>query len=331
MTLNLSSLPDPAIIETLSFQTIFNALRTDFSTRFSEYTALVESDPAIKLLEVAAQREVILRQRVNDAFKATLLAFAAGADLDQLAAFYGLTRLSDENDATLRERTINRIQGSSTAGGAAWYRYQALTANNGVRDARVTSPAAGEVQVALLSKEKTNLLALGTSTSVLSPEMVSLATFYGISTGGSTGITNDSQASTAIAAVIDAAGPEGTATSQLLAAVNTTMQSSEVRVITDTVATVTANVVSVNVSADVYLYPDTSASVLDGIEAAIRQAVQDEGGLGWDLTLSWLIKNIHVDGVQRVDMVAPTANQVAADDTAITIGTFSITNRGYDR
>lgn len=331
MTLNLSSLPDPAIIETLSFQTIFNALRTDFSTRFSEYTALVESDPAIKLLEVAAQREVILRQRVNDAFKATLLAFAAGADLDQLAAFYGLTRLSDENDATLRERTINRIQGSSTAGGAAWYRYQALTANNGVRDARVTSPAAGEVQVALLSKEKTNLLALGTSTSVLSPEMVSLATFYGISTGGSTGITNDSQASAAIAAVIDAAGPEGTATSQLLAAVNTTMQSSEVRVITDTVATVTANVVSVNVSADVYLYPDTSASVLDGIEAAIRQAVQDEGGLGWDLTLSWLIKNIHVDGVQRVDMVAPTANQVAADDTAITIGTFSITNRGYDR
>lgn len=331
MTLNLSSLPDPAIIETLSFQSIFNDLKDDFSTRFSQYTALVESDPAIKLLEVAAQREVILRQRVNDAFKATLLAFAAGADLDQLAAFYGLTRLTDELDADLRERTINRIQGSSTAGGAAWYRYQALTANTGVRDARVTSPAAGEVQVALLSKEKANLLALGTSTSQLSADMVALATFYGVSTGGTSGINNDSQASTAIAAVIDAAGPEGTATSQLLAAVDSTMQSSEVRVITDTVATVTANVVSVNVTADVYLYPDTSASVLDGIEAAIRQAVQDEGGLGWDLTLSWLIKNIHVDGVQRVDMVAPTANQVAADDTAITIGTFSITNRGYDR
>lgn len=331
MTLNLSSLPDPAIIESLSFQTIFNNLKDDFSTRFSEYSALVESDPAIKLLEVAAYREVILRQRVNDAFKATLLAFAAGADLDQLAAFYGLTRLTDETDATLRERTINRIQGSSTAGGAAWYRYQALTANNGVRDARVTSPSAGNVQVALLSKEKANLLALGTSTSGLSSEMATLATFYGISTGTGTQITNDSQASTAIAAVIDAAGPEGTATSQLLAAVNTTMQSGEVRVITDTVATVTASVVSVDVTADVYLYPDTSASVLTGIEAAIRQAVQDEGGLGWDLTLSWLIKNIHVDGVQRVDMVTPTANRVAADDTAITIGTFTINNRGYDR
>ena len=161
--------------------------------------------------------------------------------------------------------------------------------------------------------------------------MVSLATFYGISTGGSTGIANDPQASAAIAAVIDGAGPEGTATSQLLASVDTVIQSSEVRVITDTVQTVSANVVSVDVTADVYLYPDTSASVLDGVEAAIRQAVQDEGGLGWDLTLSWLIKSIHVDGVQRVDMVAPTQNQVAADDTAITIGNFTINNQGYDR
>ena len=95
-----------------------------------EFSALVESDPAIKLLEVAAYRETILRARVNDAFKATLLAFAAGNDLDNLAAFYGLTRLAQETDAELKDRTINRIQGSSTAGGAAWYRYQALTAND---------------------------------------------------------------------------------------------------------------------------------------------------------------------------------------------------------
>ena len=326
MAVNLDSLPDPQIVETISFQTIFDALRSDFQSRFPQFSALVESDPAIKLLEVAAYREVILRQRVNDAFKATLLAFAAGADLDQLAAFYGLTRLDSETDAELRDRTINRIQGSSTAGGAAWYRYQALTSNAGVRDARVTSPNPGEVQVALLSKEKNNLEALGTATSSLSTAMAQLATFYGVS-----GQTNDAAASAAIAAVIDAAGPEGTATAQLLAAVNQTMQSDQVRVITDTVSTVSANVVSVDVAADVYLYPDTSATVLDGIEAAVRAAVESEGGLGWDLTLSWLIKSIHVDGVQRVEITSPSANQVAADDTAITIGSFTLTNRGYDR
>ena len=44
----------------------------------------------------------------------------------------------------------------------------------------------------------------------------------------------------------------------------------------------------------------------------------------------WLIKNIHVDGVQQVELISPTTNQVA-DDGAISIGTVTITNMGYDR
>ena len=328
MALNLDSLAAPEIIENISFQDIFNELRADFSTRFPDFSALVESDPAIKLLEVAAYREVILRSRVNDAFKATLLAFAAAGDLDNLAAFYGLTRIAQETDEELRTRTVNRIQGSSTAGGAAWYRYQALTANTGVRDARVTSPAAGEVQIALLSKEVENIEALGASANTLSTDMSDLATFYGITISDS---DNDAQLAPQIRAVIDAAGPGGTATPQMLAAVDAVMQDSEVRVITDTVSTTSANVVSVNVEVDVYLYPDSSASILNNIEAAIRAGVATEGGLGWDLTLSWLIKNIHVDGVQRVELITPTLSQVADDGTAISIGTFTLTNRGYDR
>ena len=328
MAYNLSSLPDPAIVEALSFQTIFNELRADFSTRFPEFSALVESDPAIKLLEVAAYRETILRARVNDAFKATLLAFAAGNDLDNLAAFYGLTRIAQETDAELKDRTINRIQGSSTAGGAAWYRYQALTANSGVRDARVTSPGAGLVELALLSKETENLTALGTDPNALTTEMADLAAFYGVTYDN--GSTNQSVAPL-IQAVIDAAGPEGTATSQMLTAVDGVMQDDEVRVITDTVTTTSANVVGVNVEAEVYLYPDSSANVLEGIQAAIRSGVANEGGLGWDLTLSWLIKNIHVDGVQRVELISPTTNQVADDGTAISVGTVTITNMGHDR
>jgi phage-related baseplate assembly protein len=328
MALNLDSLQAPEIVENISFQDIFNELRADFQQRFPDFSALVESDPAIKLLEVAAYREVILRSRINDAFKATLLAFAAAGDLDNLAAFYGLSRIGQEGDEELRARTVNRIQGSSTAGGAAWYRYQALTANTGVRDARVTSPAAGEVQIALLSKEVENIEALGTSANTLSAEMSALATFYGIAI-----LDNDKDAQLApqIRAAIDSAGPDGTATPQMLGAVDAVMQDSEVRVITDTVLTTSANVVSVDVEVDVYLYPDSSASILNNIEAALRAGVANEGGLGWDLTLSWLIKNIHVDGVQRVELITPTISQVADDGTAISIGTFTLINRGYDR
>ena len=93
---------------------------------------------------------------------------------------------------------------------------------------------------------------------------------------------------------------------QMLTAVDAVMQDDEVRVITDTVSTTSANVVGVNVEAEVYLYPDSSANVLEGIEAAIRAGCRERGRLGWDLTLSWLIKNIHVDGVQRVELISPT-------------------------
>lgn len=331
MSYNLSSLPNPEIIETVSYQSIFDALREDFQNRYEDFSALVESDPVIKVLEVAAYREVILRARVNDAFKATLLAFADAGDLDNLGAFYGLTRLADETDGELRDRTINRIQGSSTAGGAAWYRYQALTANNAVRDARVTSPAAGEVNIALLSKELENLEALPIGSGNISSEMMDFLNFYAISFGESTGVYNNSSAEQAIRAHIEGAGPLGTATPELLAAVNTICQSDDVRVITDALTVSSANVVGVDVVANVYLLPDSSTSILAGLGDRLKEAVQTEGGLGWDLSLSWLMKNIHVDGVQRVELITPTTNQVANDGTAISLGSVTINNLGYDR
>jgi len=88
----LSRLPTPQLIEPLSFSAIFTALLTDFQHRYPDYSALLASDPAIKLLEVAAYRELLLRHRINEAARANLLAFAADSDLDHLGAFYGVTR-----------------------------------------------------------------------------------------------------------------------------------------------------------------------------------------------------------------------------------------------
>ena len=102
---DLASLPTPAVIESLSFETIFEELQTEFQSRYPDYSALLASDPAVKLLEVAAYREVLLRNRINAAAKASLLAFATGSDLDHLAAFYGVERLMGENDDALRLRT----------------------------------------------------------------------------------------------------------------------------------------------------------------------------------------------------------------------------------
>ena len=149
---DLASLPTPAVIESLSFETIFTELQTEFQSRYPDYSALLASDPAVKLLEVAAYREVLLRNRINTAAKASLLAFAAGSDLDHLAAFYGVTRLTDETDEALRLRTRQRIIGFANAGGAAHYRYWALSASPEVADVEVDSPEPGRVRISVLAK-----------------------------------------------------------------------------------------------------------------------------------------------------------------------------------
>lgn len=149
---DLASLPTPAVIETLSFETIFSELQAEFQSRYPDYSALLASDPAVKLLEVAAYREVLLRNRINAAAKASLLAFATGSDLDHLAAFYGVTRLTDETDEALRLRTRQRIIGFANAGGDAHYRYWALSASPEVADVEVDSPEPGRVRISVLAK-----------------------------------------------------------------------------------------------------------------------------------------------------------------------------------
>ena len=277
-TLDFSTIPDPTIIEALDFETILQEMIADLQARDPSYTEILESDPGVKILEVAAARELILRQRINDALQATLLRYAGSSDLDNLAAFYGVTRLANETDAALRARVIERIMGSSTAGPAAWYRFQALSASGQVRDAAVSSPAPGEVLVNILSAEG-----------------------------------------------------NGTAGTELLEAVNEALQGDSVRVITDVVTVASAAINTVPVSAQVYLYPDTPIEVFNGLQARLAAAFANASGLGWDVTRSWLIAQLHPAGVQRVVLTSPTADVVCGPSQAPALGAITLTMAGRDR
>ena len=146
----LAGLPTPQVLETLRFETVFDALLRDFQVRYPQYSALLASDPVIKLIEVAAYRELLLRARINEAARANLLAFAVGHDLEHLGAFYGVTRLPQEQDDPLRRRIRARIMGFANAGGAAHYRYWALSASPEVADVAVDSPGPGRVRISVL-------------------------------------------------------------------------------------------------------------------------------------------------------------------------------------
>ena len=275
---DLASLPTPAVIEPLSFEMIFSELQTEFQSRYPDYSALLASDPAVKLLEVAAYREVLLRNRINAAAKASLLAFATGSDLDHLAAFYGVTRLMEEADEALRLRTRQRIIGFANAGGAAHYRYWALSASPDVADVEVDSPEPGRVRISVLAK-----------------------------------------------------GEEETVPDAVLEAVRAVVLRDDIRVLTDTVEVVAAELIPVTVTARIWLHPDTPLAAFEAIAPRFKDALAAQSGLGWDLTPSWVIGELQRPGVHKVELHSPTTDIRANANQAVRLMHLNLEFAGRDR
>ncbi len=275
---DISSLDTPDIIETLDYEEILMRMKDDLVARDPEFTNLLESDPAMKVMEVAAWRELLIRQRVNDAARANLLAFAKNNDLEHLAAFYGVERLVFETDEALRRRIQERIIGWSTAGSSAHYRFHALSADIRVRDARADSPELGRVRVAVLSTEG-----------------------------------------------------NGLPSAEVLENVTNIVTSDDIRVLTDTVEVVACDILPVDVVADVYIYPNTQEDIIETIRQSFIKDLDETRGLGWDLTRSWIVAHLFLDGVQRVELSSPIENIIADENACVALNSLTINLAGRDR
>lgn len=290
LPLDLSLLPLPTVVEEISFETILAAELADLRSRDPAYTATVESDPAYKILEAASYRETLLRQRVNDAARRRLLAFAAGGDLDQLAAFYGVARQviipADltasppidevlETDASFRNRVREHIKGSSAAGTKSWYRYHALSATTGARDVEVDAPEGGTVRVSVLGNTDT-----------------------------------------------------GIPTEETLTAVSGVVLSDEIRGLCHAVSVVSADIVEVDIEANIKLLPTVQTTFIDTIDTAFRAAIEKSRGLGWDLTPSWIVANLQIAGVHSVELVTPEALISVAPNQCVHLQTLTLNYSG---
>lgn len=268
--IDLSTLPAPSVVEPLSFEAILAAMLADLQARDPAFSALVESDPAFKILEVAAYREMLIRQRVNDGARAVMLAYSTGADLENLAGLFGVTRqiidpgdptaippvpATLETDASLRYRTQLALEGLSTAGPEGAYRFHAL-AVDGVKDVGIQGPPdtdPGEVLVTVLAQ----------------------------------------------------AG-DGTAGAPLQTAVAAALNAENVRPLTDQVTVQAAAIVNYEIIATIYIGtgPDPDA-VLASALASAQAFVEARHRVGADVRLSALFAALHVAGVERVELEAP--------------------------
>lgn len=164
--LDLSQVRPPDVVEALDLDALVAAWRARAAADVPEIAELdSEADPAAKWMRTGAYREGLLRERVNDAARAVMLASATGADLENLAALFGLRRetLREaqpdrnppreavlESDERLRRRAQLFPSSISSAGPASAYRFHALGASALVKDVEVTSPSPGRVTVTIL-------------------------------------------------------------------------------------------------------------------------------------------------------------------------------------
>ena len=111
------------------------------------------SEPAWRVSRLLAGREAIMRQSVGDAMAAVSLPYATGEILDHVGnTYWGLRRLADEGDDAYRVRIANAPERFAVGLSGPWYESIARGVE-GVADARVTTPAAGDVDIYILANE----------------------------------------------------------------------------------------------------------------------------------------------------------------------------------
>lgn len=159
----LASLPAPSLIEELSYEARLDLFQDRLAEAFTaagiEYDVTdLETDPAQIILQVAAYQDVLLRQRINEAARGTMLPYAAGGDLDILAQFHDVKRQTGEADERLRLRVVLSIRGRSTGGTEPRYRAVAMGADIRVADASVyTEGRDPTVHIAIYSTENAGM------------------------------------------------------------------------------------------------------------------------------------------------------------------------------
>ena len=293
--IDLSRLPPPNVVEPLDYETILAERKARLLELTPEAdrpaTAAVlalESEPITKLLQENAYRELALRQRINEAAKAVMLAWSQGADLDNLAANYDVERFTldpgdpaavppvpptYEPDDELRERAQLAYEGLSVAGPRLAYIKHGRDADPRVADISAVTPAPAEVLVTVLSREG-----------------------------------------------------DGAAPADLIDAVESALNDEDVRPLADRLTVQSAEVINYTVDATLHLFPGPEAEpILAEAEARLQAYIAEHRRIGRDIRRSAIYAALHVVGVQRVELAEPAADVVIDTSQAAYCTGYTIT------
>lgn len=283
---DLSKLPAPDVLEEIDFESLLAERKAKFISLYPEdeqayWTArlAMEAEPIVKLLEENCYLQMLERQRINNAAKATMLAYATGTDLDVLAANFNVQRLViqqedltarpplaeiKESDDDLRLRTQLAFEGLSVAGPRAAYTFHALSAHAEVGDVSVVSPQPAQVVVTVLSR-------IG----------------------------------------------KGVPSEAVLKAVRDKLNDESVRPIADRVTVQAVTIQDYQVRAKLHMLKGPEYEpIKQQAQKRLIAYTNEQRRIGRDITLSGIYAALHIEGVQRVELLEPTQNIVLNNNQA---------------
>lgn len=120
----------------------------------------------------------------------------------------------------------------------------------------------------------------------------------------------------------------GVANAALLEKVDAALQAPAARMVNDTIVVASAAQQVIAVAANVWLLPQAPESVLAEMQSNLTTAWARDMLLGRDLTRSWLLAQLQVDGVQRVELTGPTNDVVMPFNQAAALGAITLVKMG---
>lgn len=283
---DLSKLSPPAVIEKLNYEQLLASRKEAFVNLYPEAEREfwrarlnLESEPITKLLEENCYLQLLERDRINTAAQATMLAYATGSDLDVIAANFNVSRKIIQQANNQVTPPIPAVYEDDTA-----LRLRAQLAFEGLS---VAGPRAAYVYHGLSAHSDV------ADISVVSPTPAHV-----------------------VVTVLSRKG-QGTAAEDVLTAVRNRLNDDNIRPIGDRVTVQSATIAPYQIRAKLHIYRSPEYEPIKQVaQTNLEKYTEERHRLGRDISLSGIYAALHIEGVQRVELIEPSADIALTNDKA---------------
>ena len=283
-TVDFSQLPEPNLIQELDYESIFNERKEKFialypATEQNQWRTILnrESDPVVKVLQENAYLELLYRNKCNADARSLLLAYAEGSDLDHLALTeYGLIRLI------------------------------VTPADNSVVP---PSPAIYESDERLRERCLLSFDGMNTAGSA------NAYRYFALSADGRVDgikVKSDEETPCFLDIVITQVDSEnGAASAELIQIVQTALDPDTVRPVGDRPTVKSSIATNYQIEASLYVGKNAEdALLLEAANIRLDKYIKNAQKNGESIYRSAIYAALHVDGIERVEIISPTADLV---------------------